>query len=266
MSSKIPPPITAFKFIKEMKELGDKFWNDSQISHLLSLIHSDLEKKSIMDSQHYLEHIFFTIPPKLFPFLLDHLTRVSEGEIGRKIILYLLRTDRPLYQINALQMIIKRGQDNFAPYIIPLIFSAYEPLKKQAIRTIIIVPGSAELILEQILKDRSKKRQNVAIKLLSKINPSNHKLAMKMLESDDYIERITAINHLADSENSKWLSTLEKFLSDPDIAVRKSAIDGIAKIGGKKAKTILSKHLEIQDFEPLVRLISNNIEELEKTT
>lgn len=264
MKIEIPPPVKALSFIQEMKDLGDKFWNEPQIQHFLELIYEDLENKSILDSQRYLEHIFFTIPPKLFPYLLDHLTHRSEGEIGRKIILYLLRTDRPIYQIKALQMIITRGKDNFAPYIIPLIFSGYNPLKHQAIITIIKVPGSAELILEQILNDRSKKRQRQAMQLLRKLNPTNHKLALKMLESDDFIDRIDAINHLAETNDSRWIATIEKFLNDSDIAVQKAAIEGITRIGGTKAKKILTEQLDSQDFPPLRRLLSSQIQELDK--
>ncbi len=265
MKSNFPQPTKALTFLQEMKELGDKFWNPPQIEHFLDLILEDIDPKSNLDSQHYLEHIFFSIPPKLFPFLLEKLSQKSHGEIGRKIILYLLRTDRPLYQINALQMIVERNTDNFAPYIIPLIFSGHKPLQQQAIHTILRVPGSAELILEQILNDRSVKRQKRAMKLLSKLNPLNHKLALKTIESDDFIERITGIQHLSNSKDKKWIPTIEKFLMDPDIAVRKAAIQSLSSIGGTKVKKILKQQLNVQDFAPLRRLLLIQIDLLEKS-
>jgi hypothetical protein len=264
MDDKINPPKNALIFIGEMKDLRDKYWDSSQLEHLMALLIEDLENKSTLESQHYLEQIFFSIPPKLFPFLLDSLTQIAFDETGRKIIIYLLRTDRPIYQIKALQMIIDRKTDNFAPYIIPLIFSSYEPLKKQAIKTIIKVPGSAVLILEQILTDRSKKRQLLAVKILKRIAPKNHKLALKLLHSDDFIDRITGIEHLTNSKDEKWLKTIENFLRDPDIAVQKAAIEAIGKLGGKRAAEILMKQRAIQDFPPLQRIIDFHIEKIKK--
>lgn len=262
---KFQEPIKAIIFIKEMKDLGDKYWDSSQLEHLLSLILNDLESKSTIESQHYLEHIFFSIPPKLFPFLLDALTsQITADEISRKIIVYLLRTDRPVYQIKALEMIIERNSDNFAPYIIPLIFSSYEPLQKQAIKTIIKVPGSAELILEQILNDRSKKRQNLAMKILKRINSQNHKLAIKMLDSEDFVDRITGINHLAQSNDTKWIKILKNFLHDSDIAVQKAAIEAISNIGGKKAEQVLLEYRENQNYVPLLKILDFHLEKIRK--
>ena len=262
MIDNIKSPKKGLIFITEMNDLGDKYWSKSHIEHLITLIIHDLQKKSMNESQEYLEEVFYSIPPSFFPILLDLFTQNIDGEISKKIISYLLRTNRPIYQIKALNIIVNQNSENFVPFVIPLIFSSYIPLQKQAIKTIIAVPGSAELILEQMLNDRSKKRQKLALKILKRINPANHKLSLKLLESEDFVDRINGIKFLTESNESKWIKSIEIFLEDPDIAVRKAAIEGISKLGGKKAKDILIAQLDYQNYPPLRKILDTQIEKL----
>ena len=52
MDDKINPPKNALIFIGEMKDLRDKYWDSSQLEHLMSLLIEDLENKSTLESQH----------------------------------------------------------------------------------------------------------------------------------------------------------------------------------------------------------------------
>ena len=50
MDDKINPPKNALVFIGEMKDLGDKYWDSSQLEHLMTLLLQDLETKSTLES------------------------------------------------------------------------------------------------------------------------------------------------------------------------------------------------------------------------
>ena len=154
-----------------------------------------------------------------------------------------------------LKLIQKIKNSSYTSLIEPFIYSNHLPLRQLTIRILLDNPGNIETILEQNLSDRNPKRRGLTEKLLFRINPTNLKIAQKRLTSVDFLERIQAISILADTKDKKIIVKLAPILKDPDISVRKAAIEGMVGIGGKKAKMILRDHMLVETHLPLRKFI-----------
>ncbi|MHA2000849.1 MAG: HEAT repeat domain-containing protein [Promethearchaeota archaeon] len=249
----------AMDFIKELQNNKGIFWNDEDIKQLIDFMVIYLEKHNFHENRQFLDHIFSSLPTNITPLIMDILPGNVTPELTRKFIIYLLRTNRPIFQINGLKMILSLKSDQFVPYIVPLIFSSHKPLQQQAIRTILLFPGNVEEILAQSMQNRSLKKKEIVFKVLQKINPSNLKIAEKLLQSGDFMKRIEGITILGDTCNRKWIEKLTPFLKDRDLSVRKAAILNIDKLGGRKANKILRDQLEIESYQPLKQILKNKL-------
>ena len=225
-----------------------------RIAHLLT---EELGQQSFYENRILLEDLFIAVSPAVMPSLLNILMHIEGPENIQAITLFLLKSNRPIFQIKGLQKVISMNDPNYTAFITPLMFSSYKPLQQQAIRTLFEVPGNGELILEKILTDRSANKRAVAMRVLRMINPNNSKLAIKQLESDDFLERIGGIEHLSQTQERKWIGKIEPFLQDPDLAVQRAALDAIAQLGGRKAKKILNDRLLQENYPPLQKIIIN---------
>ena len=211
----------------------------------------------------YLDNILLHIPRDQFPEFLDALIAVREPEgASQKILLYLLTHQRPLYQEKGLEMIEKKKETVYLPLVIEKIYSHHQPLQKKAIQVLFSLKGNVEEILEQQLKTRSPRKLEITKRLLRTINPDNEKLALKSLDDEDFLVRIRSIEVLGNSGQRRYISVLEPLLNDPDMSVRRSAVEAIARLGGKKAKDTLSLYLESETHPPLRNIIEGELKNL----
>jgi hypothetical protein len=233
----------------------------NQIDYLIELIKNDMESQPFPTFREYLNSIFSKIPAKILPEFLELLIKLRKPYwFLQRLINFLIDAKRPIYQIKALQLIQKVKDDSYIPLVVPLIYHAHPPLRKEAILTIKANPGCAEKMLESDIKSRSEKKRSIAKKVLRQINPENLRLALEMIDSQDFLERIHSIQTLAKTHNRKWISKITALLNDPDLAVRKAAIEAISHLGGKKAKKILNQKLLHEDYLPLRSIIQEQLE------
>ena len=255
------------KTINLLKEITSDSQNIIRFKKIDLIIESLLEEileKPYLYVNHLMDYLFSHLNSNFIPYFLNQLVYISiSSKSAQKIALYLIKEEsRPIYQIKGLQLVSLLKDSSFAPFIIPLIFSAHKPLQQQAIRSLLATPGNSEEILERYLQDRSPQRKDLAARLMKQINPDNVKLAQIMINSDDFLERIEGIKIISETRNRKWIKkTFEKMLEiERDLAVRKAIIEAITLLGGKKAEKILQISLENEDFTPMRNLIFSSIQ------
>ncbi len=265
MTENIDHPQEAWKYLNTLISSSKKSIATNQISYLINLIKEDMEDQGFAVFREYLNKMFSKLPASVLPYFLESLITLRETEpywFIQKLINFLINANRPIYQIKGLQLIQQIKDDSYVPYIIPLIYHTHKPLRKEAIRTIVANPGCAEKIVEGDLRSRSEKKRTKAVKLLRKINPENIKLALEQIESTDFIERIHAIQVLANTNNRKWIAKITTFLNDPDLSVRKAAIEAISGLGGTNAKKILNQKLLHEEYLPLKVIIQEQLKNI----
>jgi HEAT repeats len=254
----------ALDYIIELAKIGFKDFQTDDIREIISICYSDLEEIPTDENRQYIDNIFSALPPKTIPLFLDTITQTFEPiESVQKILHYLIYTERPIFQIRGLQLAMNLKDETTIPKIVPLIFSHHKPLSQKAIELLLTLKGNAEKILEQYLPDRSPNKRELAIKIMKKLNPSNIKLAIQQLNSEDFLERIEAINVLGETNERKYINKIERLLSDKDLSVKKTAIEAIAKLGGRKAKKILNVSLLEEDYPPMIRLINFSLQTID---
>lgn len=250
-------PQTSLQFIRHLTQKNAPQVSEEDVESIARILTEELAQQSFYENRLLLENLFAEVSPGVMPALLDILMKIEGPENIQAIILFLLKSNRPIFQIKGLQKVIAMNDPKYTAFITPLMFSSYRPLQQQAIRTLFEVPGNGEIILEKILTDRSANKRAIAKRVLRMINPNNSKLAMKQLESEDFLERITGIERLSQTFERKYIGKIEPLLHDPDIAVQRAALDGIAQLGGRKAKKILTACLDQEIYPPLLKIISN---------
>lgn len=254
-------PEEALKYLNILIKGANDFVASNQIDYLIELIKEDMEDQSYQVFKTYLNLIFNSLPVKILPYFLENLIKLQDPYwFIQKLINFLIKANRPIYQIKGLQLIQKIKDDSYIPYVFPLIYHAHLPLQKEAIKTIMLNGECSEKLLESDLKSRSEKKRMIARKVLKKVNPDNLRLMLEELESSDFIERIHAIKILAASGDRKWISKITNCLNDHDLSVKKAAIDALSQLGGKKAKKILNQKLLIEDYLPLRNIIQEHLE------
>ena len=250
--------------LKEITSDSQNIIRFKKIDLIIERLLEEILEKSYSYVNHLLDYLFSNLNSNFIPYFLNQLANISiPSKSAHKIALFLIKAEsRPIYQIKGLQLVSSLKDSNFAPFIIPLIFSGHKPLQQQAIRTLLATPGKSEEILEQYLQDRSPQRKDLAARLMRQINPDNVKLAKIMINSDDFLERIEGIKIISETGNRKWIKrTFEKMLEiERDLAVRKAIIEAITLLGGKKAEKILQISLENEDFTPMRNLIYSSIQ------
>ena len=253
-------PQTSLQFIRHLTQKNAQQVSEEDVECITRLLAEELAQQSFYENRLLLENLFAEVSPGVMPALLDILMKITGPENTQAIqaiILFLLKSNRPIFQIKGLQKVIATNDPKYTAFITPLMFSSHKPLQQQAIRTLFKVPGNGEIILEKILTDRSANKRAIAKRVLRMINPNNSKLAMKQLESEDFLERITGIERLSQTFERKYIGKIEALLHDPDIAVQRAALDGIAQLGGRKAKKILTACLHQEMYPPLQKIISD---------
>lgn len=260
MTEKFIHPSKAYEYIDQWHKSPFSSISDNQLSHLKHLFIADMENQKYPYFKNYLQQILNHLPGKILPFFLDNLANPDDPEWYRQNCLsFLIHANRPIYQITGIKIIQKMQDESLIPLILPLIFHNHIPLQKQAIKTLLNYPQIAEPFLENSLKTRSKRKQEIAIKVLHQVNPANLKLAVMELSNPDFLFRINAIQVLGKSGERKWLTKLLPLLEDPDLGVRKAAVEAISKLGGKKAKQILYQSLIREDYPPLKLIIQEHL-------
>ena len=246
---------TCLQFVRYLTQKNVEHISDEEVKKIAQLLANELAHQTFYENRILLENLFAEVSPAVMPSLLDILMKMEGLENIQAVILFLLKSNRPIFQIKGLQKIISIGDSRYTAFITPLLFSTYKPLQQQAIRTLFKVPGNGEIILEKILTDRSANKRAIAKRVLRMISPNNAKLAMKQLESGDFLERIAGIERLSQTQERKFIGKIEPLLQDPDIAVQRAALDGIAHLGGRKAKKILTACLHQENYPPLQKII-----------
>ncbi|TFH29388.1 MAG: HEAT repeat domain-containing protein [Promethearchaeota archaeon] len=263
--AEIDHPQEAWMYLNTLISSAKKSIASSQIDYLVNLIKEDMDDQSFATFRDYMNRIFSILPASLLPYFLESIITLNEAEpywFIQKLINFLINANRPIYQIKGLQLIQQIKDDSYVPYVIPLIYHSHKPLRKEAIKTIITNPGCAEKIVENDLRSRSENKRILAAKLLRKINPDNIRLALEQIESTDFIERIHAIQVLATSNDRKWVAKITPYLNDPDLSVKKVAIEAISQLGGTKAKKILNQKLLLEDYLPLKTIILEQLKNI----
>jgi hypothetical protein len=246
-----------------------KFLNHQSVfNQLLSCLKKELSPQPREHGTAVLDSLWIELTPQILHRFIEYTlhTIPEDFTLLESLIFSLYRTERPLYQIHAIPVIEHLQHAKFAPISVALAMSPYQPLRKRAVETIFTTPGNFEFIFENILRDRTSEKREWAAKMLTRLNPNNIKLAQYNLSNSDFIERSKAIQILGETKAKKYLSKLEPFLHDPDVAVQKAAIDAIAKIGGRKSVQILRDHLLTTDHEPLRRIIHSYLAQPVKRT
>ena len=261
MDSNQDRPHEALDYLNTLVSSAGATIASNQIDYLIELIKNDMENQPFPLFREYLNSIFSKMPAKILPEFLELLIKLRKPYwFLQKLINFLIDAKRPIYQIKALQLIQKIKDDSYTPLVVPLIYHPHTPLRKEAILTIKVCPGCAEKMLEAELKSRSENKRAIAKKVLRQINPDNLRLALEMIDSQDFLERIHAIQSLAKTHNRKWIAKITALLNDPDLAVRKAAIEAISHLGGKKAKRILNQKLLNEEYLPLRSIIQEQLD------
>ena len=249
----------ALQFIRDV----NAFHLELDIDQLLQYLFNDLSYNTYNEHKIYLESIFSTLRPQDVALFLDSLSKIIEPmDYMSTIGLFLIQSQRPVFKLHGVEIALNLQDKRFIPYIIPIIYTKHIPLRQKAIETILSLQGKAEEILEQHLQEKVPSKQHLASKILKKLNPQNAKLGIFMLQNEDFIIRIEGIKILAETNNNKYLSKIEPYLDDTDMAVRKAAIEAISQFGGRKAKQILNQKLIEEEFPPLREIIQTSLEKI----
>lgn len=249
------------EYILDIKENSARKFNQDELKQIMIYLIADLNAMTSANSQSYLDDIIGTIPSELIPFFFEALYEIEDANTIHKVILYFIRSKKPLYCMIGVRLIQKIKDTSYTGLIAPFIYSNHIPLRQLTIRGIIENPGNIECILEQYLSDRNPKRRELTESLIFQINPKNIKVAQKKLSNPDFLERIQAISTLTETQDRKLVCIFEPLLEDPDISVRKAAIEGIARLGGKKARKVLREHMLKETHIPLRKLIISSFNE-----
>ncbi|MHA1777026.1 MAG: hypothetical protein DRO88_09325 [Promethearchaeia archaeon] len=261
MAEKSAHPSKAFQYIDQWNYSSLSVISDNQIIHLKHLFIEDMKNQKYSHFKEYLSQILNFLPGKILPFFLENLVNLEDPEWYRQNCLsFLIHATRPIYQIKGIKIIQKLQDESLIPLVFPLIFHSHPPLQKEAIKTLLLYPLIAEPILENSLKTRSRRKREIVLKVLHRINPQNLRLAVEELNNPDFLIRIRAIQVLGKSRDRKWLSKLLPFLNDSDLGVRKAVIEAISDLGGKKAKKILNQSLIRENYPPLKLIIQEQLE------
>ncbi len=248
------PSDNAIQYIKDTLD----FRQNLDFDLITEYVKEELSEEMECLPSEYLDGLINEIPPNNLPELLDRVSDITTPKsVGIKIALFLVTSERPIFQLKGIQLISKLNIADFVPYIIDYIYSEHPELQKAAMDTVSKLHGNAEFILKTHLKSRSKQKRHIAKRLLRRINPQNVNLALYSLDDEDFIVRVEAVEVIGNTKNSKYLRYLKPLLNDNDMAVRKAAAEGIAKIGGIKAKALLQDVFAIETHEPLKGLIYN---------
>lgn len=246
----------AIQFLRISAKNDHKGLNPHDYEELMLCIEADFCVIPTKKIHAYLHRVFDELPYHIVPDLIDHLiVTYQNGKYSRSLAYFLLTTERPIYQLKALRIIKNTNDAFFAPFILPLIFSNYQPLQQESVETLIKNKGNVEFLLEHLLHDHSPEKRDFAAKLLLRINPQNVKAAIYMLGNQDFLQRINAINILANTKERKWIPKIAVLLNDPDLAVQKASIEAIAELGGNNAKNILESRLAQEAHLPLREIL-----------
>ncbi|UYP48534.1 hypothetical protein NEF87_004819 [Candidatus Lokiarchaeum ossiferum] len=246
------------EYIKQIVENSQGKINSVELKQIMIFLVEDLHRITSANLKTYLDDIIEKIPSECLPFFFEALHEIEDEGAIHKMIIFFIRSNKPLYCMIGVQLIQKIHDESYTGLIAPFIYSNHKPLRQLTIRCLLANPGNIENILEQNLSDRNPKRRELTENLIFQINPKNIKVAQKKLNNTDFLERIQAISTLAETQDRKLVSKFETMLDDPDISVRKAVIEGITRLGGKKARKILKEHLLKETHFPLRALIISN--------
>jgi hypothetical protein len=250
--------LKAITFLKLRQKTLQNHLESQEIEQITALIFSDISQLSGSETITYLSNLLSELPAMDLPQVLNNIGNGTDNSATlEKIVLFLIKSARPIYQLKALRIIILNRMTTFLPIIYPLIFSSYEEIQGTAIDTICSLRGNSELLLEQSLQDRSPQKRKIAIQVMQKYNPNNLKLTLIQLEDPDFLVRISALQKLGQINDRKWLDRIYPLLSDKDQAVQKTAIETIAILGGRNAKKVLLGKLSTETYPPMRKLIEN---------
>lgn len=238
--------------------------SENEQTQLNSYLIDDLNHIGPENVEKYINCCFSEIPPNSIPWFLDFLQNLTLSSTTLQKIAYaLLNSNRPIYQLKALPLIRQLNLPVFAPLVYELIFSTQTQLQQQSIDTLLHLNGNIEFILEQGLNEKSVKKRAVVIKVLTKYNPNNLKLAQINLQDPDFVTRITAIKILATTKDRKWIPKISTIVQDTDLAVQRAAIEALAELGGRRVKQLLTERLKIETYEPMRNIIQANLNKCE---
>jgi len=238
--------------------------SETEQTQLNAYLIDDLNHIGPENIEKFINCCFSEIPPNSIPWFLDTLQNLTLSSITlQKIALALLNSNRPIYQLKALPLIRQLNLPVFAPLVYELIFSTQSQLQQQAIDTLLHLNGNIEFILEQGLTEKNQKKRSIVIRLLSKFNPNNIKLAQINLQDPDFVTRINAIKILAKTNDRKWIPKISTIVQDTDLAVQRAAIEALAELGGRRVKQILTDRLKNETYEPMRAIIQENLNKCE---
>jgi hypothetical protein len=260
-SDNLAIPNSSLLYLNEINAIKRDHLTDKEFELLFQKLKLDLVNKNQEHNLELLDALYSMIPVQDLPVFFNRILQEFESHRIElcHIINSLLITQRPVYQMYALNIIEYLNEPIFVPAVVSLALESHIPLRQKAFNTLRKVDGQTQLILEGYLKDRCKPKRELAAKILKEIAPQNQKLALYNLTNPDFIERANALNILGKTGDKKFLPKIEECLEDGDIAVKKAAIDAIGQIGGKKAVEILRGQLGLQDHEPLCNIIRDYI-------